>query len=211
MKHRYRLSLLVLLVLITGSCGKDKYTPREGDLLFVVDSSSAFSKAVTDATAWDDSLKYSHVAMMIVEDGKPYILEATSKKGVACTGWDDFMDTEPNGSGFVIMRLNIGFPVEKAVARAKSHLGKSYDWSFLPDNDKFYCSELIYDCYRDLDGTPLFTAHPMNFRDKSGNMPDFWVDLFEKLGETIPEGVPGTYPSDLAKEPILSIVYTHYK
>ncbi len=210
MKHI--LSCLFLLASLISSCSGDTaYIPREGDLLFVVDTSSAFSKAITDATAWNDSLKYSHVAIVAVEDGKPYVLEASSEHGVVRAEWDDFMGTSASSEDkpkIVIMRFTVDYPVEQAIERAKSHLGKPYDWSFLPDNGKFYCSELVYDCYRRANGTPLFTAEPMNFRDADGNIPAYWLELFGRLGEPVPEGVPGTNPNDLAKEPILTIVYT---
>ncbi len=207
------LLFLFLLASLISSCSRDTaYIPREGDLLFVMDASSDFSKAITDATAWNDSLKYSHVAIVAVEDGKPYVLEASNKHGVVHTEWDDFMGTsvaKEDKSKIVIMRLTaVGFPVEQTIERAKSHLGKPYDWSFLPDNGKFYCSELVYDGDRPAAGTPLFTATPMNFRDADGNMPAYWLELFDRLGEPVPEGVPGTNPNDLAKEPILTVVYT---
>ena len=39
----------------------------------------------------------------------------------------------------------------------------------------------------------------MNFRDKDGNMPEFWTNLFKEHNEEIPEGVLGTNPNDLSK------------
>ncbi len=204
------LFFLFCLSILLSSFAKDVYVPRDGDLLFVVDSSSRFSKAITDATAWGDSLKYSHVAIVALENGEPYVLEASSRRGVVRTEWDDFMGT-PGSDGekikVVIMRLKIDFPIAQVIARAKSHLGKAYDWSFQPDNDKFYCSELVYDCYRNADGTPIFTAKPMNFRDSNGNVPAYWVDLFKKLGEPIPEGVYGTNPGEMSKASIMIRVY----
>ena len=34
-------------------------------------------------------------------------------------------------------------------------------------------------------------------------MPRYWVALFEKLGEPIPEGEPGTNPNEMARDPQL--------
>ncbi len=202
----YLLLLFSSVLLFLTSCSKDKYIPNEGDLLFVVASDTDFSRAITEATAWEDSLKYSHVAMVVEENGEYCVLEASSEQGVVCLAWDDYMAIHKNEHGrphVVVMRLNADYPVKQAVARAKTHLGEPYDWSYLPDNGKMYCSELVYDSYRAADGSPLFTAHPMNFRDANGNIPSFWVDLFERIGETIPEGVLGTNPNDMAKESIL--------
>ncbi len=206
-----------------SSCGGgDGFVFRDADLVFCVSESCAgrigaehsggMSSAVAAATAWDDSLKFDHVAMIVLRDGEPYVLEATSSKGVALTPWEEFrhlacdMDDE-GGKGLVVMRVNRDFPVREAVERAYERLGQEYDWHFLPDNGKLYCSELIYECYREADGSPLFPAAPMNFRDSEGRMPAFWTELFEKLGEPVPEGVPGTNPNAMSKAPFLTQVH----
>ena len=43
----------------------------------------------------------------------------------------------------------------------------------------------------------------MNWRDKEGILPEYWIKHFEKLGVPVPEGVPGTNPTDLARSPLL--------
>ena len=49
----------------------------------------------------------------------------------------------------------------------------------------------------------LFPSKPMNWRDAEGNLPKYWVQHFKKLGVPVPEGVPGTNPTDLSRSPIL--------
>lgn len=206
-------AICFLLLTILSGCADRKYTPRNGDLLFKVAGESEPSQAIADATAWHDSVKFSHVAIVATENGRPYVLEATGKRGVTRTEWEDFMSSAPRidgKAGVVVMRVAADFSAAEAVARAKGHLGEEYDWSYYPDNGKMYCSELVYECFRKEDGTPLFTARPMNFRDSAGNMPKFWIELFEKLGEPIPEGVEGTNPNDMSKEPILREVYRFF-
>lgn len=218
----------------------DDYFPQAGDLLFNVADASAFAAAITDATAQRDSLKFSHVAIVAVSGdgadspsgisagtrpdtdaspiaaspGTPYVIEASSRHGVARTTWTEYLANAPKINGkpaIVVMRVIVpDFPLTDAVSRAASHIGEGYDWSFLPDNGRLYCSELVYESYRWPNGAPLFPARPMNFRDADGNMPAFWTELFEKLGEPIPEGVPGTNPSDLAKEPVLQEVWRFF-
>ncbi len=206
-------AICVLMLTLLSACTNSGYTPRNGDLLFKVAGDSAPSKAIADATAWHDSVKFSHVAIVATENGKPYVIEATGKKGVTRTEWDDFMASAPRigeKAGVVVMRVTADFSAEDAVERAEGHLGEEYDWSYCPDNGKMYCSELVYESFRKADGTPLFTAKPMNFRDSKGDMPRFWVELFEKLNEPIPEGVEGTNPNDMSKEPILKEVYRFF-
>lgn len=59
-------------------------------------------------------------------------------------------------------------------------------------------------------GTPLFTARPMNFRAADGTLPQFWADLFDQLGEQVPEGLPGTNPNDMAREELLEEVHRYF-
>lgn len=210
--NRYKLPLLGIAIFLSGCTGSE-YIPQEGDLLFQIEGTSDFSAAITDATAQHDTLKYAHVAIVAIDNGKPYVIEASSEHGVKRTEWNDFMtgSRSINGKpGVVAMRINTDFPVETAIKRAKSHIGEEYDWSYRPDNGKIYCSELVYDCFLNQEGEHLFTASPMNFRNERGEIPAFWTVLFEKLGETIPEGVPGTNPNDMAKSHILTEVHRYF-
>ena len=193
-----------------------------GDLIFEVASGSAMSSAIADATAQNDSVKFSHVGIVLVDNNsdcavntqvsccKPSccgaqisVLEANAK-GVVITPLDSFINNAPNG--FIVKRLDIDFPVEKCIERAKTYLGRGYDWWYLPDNDEIYCSELVEKSYLMEDGMPIFETLPMNFRDRNGNMPQFWTELFERLGRSIPEGEPGTNPTQLSQDPRLKTI-----
>ena len=48
----------------------------------------------------------------------------------------------------------------------------------------------------------------MNWRDKERNLPQYWQEHFKKLGMPVPEGVPGTNPTDLSRSPQLHRVAT---
>ena len=205
--------LSYLLCLCLSACTSAIFTPKEGDLVFQVASESAMSEAISEATSQTAEVSYDHVGIVAEVDGKLCVIEASVKQGVVCTELEAFLASAAsvNGKpGVSVMRLKEPFPVKAAMERAKSHLGEAYDWSYLPDNGKMYCSELVYESYLREDGTPIFTARPMNFRNADGTMPDFWVDLFNQLDEPIPEGIPGTNPNDLAKEESLEEVYRYF-
>ena len=108
---------------------------------------------------------------------------------------DDFLNVY-NGR-VIIKRLTSTFPVAETVVRAKSFLGEPYDWEYMPDNGKMYCSELIYEAYLNEDGSHIFSAKPMTFKNAEGETPQFWIELFKKLEVDIPEGIPGTNPNDI--------------
>lgn len=206
------LFLAVFVCLAIASCARQEFVFRSGDLVFCVAGTEGMSSAVAASTAWGDSVKFDHVAIVAVNEGIPYIIEATSSAGVRCIPWEEFLETSSGGGrrGAVVMRVNTEFPLDKAIDRAMECIGQEYDWHFLPDNGKLYCSELVWECYRWDDGSRLFSASPMNFRDSEGNMPEFWTALFEKFGEPVPEGVPGTNPNDMSKSPELTFVHRFF-
>lgn len=181
-----------------------------GDLLFQTEGNSEFSEAISSATASSDSVRFVHVAMVCeVTDSCTYILEADPQEGVRKTTLDEFTAHSPeyNGKpGVVIMRLEEDFQIGETLRRAESFIGQPYDWWYLPDNGKIYCSELIYESYITNEGNRIFEAAPMNFRAPDGSMPEFWIKLYDELGVAVPEGLPGTNPNDLSKHPHLRII-----
>lgn len=205
--------LILVICMIVTSCSRNEFIPQEGDIVFCVAESSAMSDAIVAATAKQNDLQYDHVAIFVTVDNNAFVIEASTKKGVGYTEWSEFLDaaTKINDNpGIVVMRPENNIDMDKVIESAKGHIGEPYDWSFRPDNGKMYCSELIYECYINDDGTHLFNAKPMNFRDKEGNMPLFWIELFEKSGESIPEGVYGTNPNDMSKESFLKEVHRYF-
>lgn len=199
---KFRAIIVAILVVATASCA---FVPRRGDLLFCVANGGAMSQAITDATA-TDSLSFDHVALFTGNRRRPTVLEASPRRGVSMTSWHDFR----RGAVIVVMRVNADCDIDQSLSRAKSHIGEPYDWSYLPDNGKSYCSELVEEAYVNRAGRRIFTAKPMNFLSADGTMPQFWTDLFARLGEPVPQGVQGTNPNDMAAEPCLTAVKVVY-
>ena len=204
-------SLLYIGILFSAvSCGRNDHALQSGDLLFQAGESSDMTGAITAATGENGRLNFSHVGVAVVKNGADSVLEATTNGGVRLTALPEFLSRSAKIGGrpaVVAMRLKDTAGVCEAVRRARSHLGLPYDYSFRPDNGKFYCSELVWECYRTSDGSPIFTARPMNFRAKDGTLPQFWTELFARRGESVPEGVPGTNPNDMSQERTLREVY----
>lgn len=176
---------------------------QSGDLLFV---SSKWYESDMEQAIKASTGQYSHVALVEVDSlGMVWVIEATPRDGVKRKTFNRFEsdnDIDMFGS-FDIYRFSIPFDTATVIARAKSHLGQPYDDTFLPNNGALYCSELIYECFLDAAGKHLFEAKPMNWRDKEGNLPKYWEKHFTELGVPVPEGVPGTNPTDISRSPLL--------
>lgn len=187
---------------------------ENGDLLFEVAGISEFSKAISSSTAAVDSLQFDHVAMVFIEDnGAVKVIEASPEAGVRKIAIEDFLFSATkigDKPGVVVKRLKEDYSSRKAVERALKCIGMPYDWWYLPNNGKMYCSELIYECYIDNKGNHIFEARPMNFRTPDGKLPEFWVNLYKELGQPVPEGVLGTNPADLSKDKRLTEIYRYF-
>lgn len=192
---RTALFLLTLLLVITAKAQQRNL--QSGDLLFLNENKSDMEKAITASTG-----EYTHVALVERDSANDvWVIEASPKEGVQRISFCQFeKDNSINFSKGIcdIYRLTVPFDTVAVMARAKSLIGKPYDNTFLPDNGAYYCSELIEVAF---DG--LFKSKPMNWRDADGNLPDYWQKHFEKLGMPVPEGVPGTNPTDLSRSPLL--------
>lgn len=199
------------LLLITG-CGSGNDRLRNGDLIFVSLPSAynaetgTMDEAISSATGDGESGNLIHVAIAEVNADSVWIIDATIKHGVdrhpLDTSLTDF--TLGNGSypDFIIKRVK-GIDADSAVERAKAFCGRGYDLRFLPDNDEFYCSELVQACYLDAAGKPIFPSEPMNWLAPDGTMPQYWEWLFGQLGMAVPQGLPGTNPQRMSKSEFL--------
>lgn len=108
------------------------------------------------------------------------------------------------------MRLKDTAGIAAAVRRARSFLGVPYDYSFRPGREKLYCSELVWESYRAENGTPLFTARPMNFRAADGPCRNSGPTCSTNWASRFPKGLPGTNPNDMAREELLEEVHRYF-
>jgi hypothetical protein len=116
---------------------------REGDVIFQTSQSqqSPLIQIATQSTI-------SHCGIIIIKDGKLYVLETL--KTLVLTPLDKFIARGKDGK-YWLKRSN----KENIKIKYGSYLGKPYDLAFKFDNDKFYCSELIYDIYKNQLGIEL--------------------------------------------------------
>lgn len=116
---------------------------REGDVIFQT-SQSQQSPLIQIATRSN----ISHCGIIVMKNGKPYVLETL--KTLRLTPLDKFI-ARGKGGKYWLKRSK----KENIKIKYGSYLGKPYDLAFKFDNGKFYCSELIYDIYKNQLGIEL--------------------------------------------------------
>lgn len=207
---------LILLFILGACCNlNEKQQIRTGDLLFIgipmdYDAGNNMAQAISAATG-DGEINYIHTAVLEVDDaGAVWVIDATLAHGVdrhpLDTLFKDFTLNNGERATFKVMRLKDDEGPPRHVEQCKALLGEEYDVYFLPSNGKHYCTEVVYDCYLNRDGSHIFDSVPMNFKNKDGEMPEYWTWLFGLLGQPVPQGVPGTNPQMMFASPALEFV-----
>ena len=204
---RHFLSAAMALIPLLFSCSKPAVL-QSGDLLFVGSQGTAgtMDEAISAATG-----NFVHVAVLdIADDGSVLVIDATPEHGVDRHPLDtliaDFKAEDGSLPHMEVRRLRDTSGIGAALRRAVSLCGKDYDYTFLPDNDAYYCSELVWECFLGPDGSHVFDTVPMNFRAPDGSMPQYWTDLFSSMGMAVPEGVSGTNPQQISQSQDLYII-----
>ncbi|MBO4768981.1 MAG: hypothetical protein J5495_05555 [Bacteroidales bacterium] len=206
----------IIIVSLPGCNGKkakvaaDENTVKAGDLLFVAIPADYQLEDISEAIAQSTGkgeLNYIHTAILDVDSAGVWVLDATIKHGVDRHPLDTFLVDFTLKDGtypeLEVWRLNDNSEAPKYVSNATTHIGLPYDFTFLADNDAYYCTELVYDSYVTSTGEHLFNTVPMNFALPDGTMPAYWEQLFGLLGREIPQGEPGTNPQMMRDEPAI--------
>ncbi len=227
----FQLAIFVISMFIF-SCNEEKKTVVEvpivesenmslfpletGDLMFQDSDCGPFCESIEKVTFGYRGAKLSHVGMILkYETGEINVVEAITE-GVVITPLDTFLQRSLDTQGkpkVMVGRVHEELQklVPDAAQFAMESKGKAYDEAFDMTNNKYYCSELIYDAFRHANkGTPVFRLFPMTFNDPETNQTfPIWKEYFEKLNIPIPEGQPGLNPGGLSTSQFVDIVHIY--
>ena len=154
----------------------------EGDILFQI-STSGQGKAIQLAT----KSPYSHCGILFKENKEWMVYEGVQPvKKTLLSEWINRGD----GHHFVSKRhkdaasLLTSDVKEKMKDEAKKLVGKNYDLTFEWNDDRIYCSELVYKIYQRGAGVSVGTLQKL--RDFNLNSPVVRAKLNERYGKNIP-------------------------
>ncbi len=206
--------LLVFLVLcstlVYGQKGKAEGL-KEGDIIFQKLPCGGLCDAIIATTPCKPGMAFNHCGIIHYNDGAPFVIEAIGK-AVKTTSVVDFLKRDKDKQIFLgrIKSVKAGIDslaMKRAVNKALRYVGVPYDDVFLPGDTALYCSELVWECYRNSTSENVFELKPMTFKSpESGTTFPAWVSYYQELSRPIPEGVPGINPCAIANSDIVEFI-----
>ena len=182
---------------------------KTGDLVFQDLDSSPLCDAIEKVTKGFENLPISHIGIVYINNGHTYIIEAFDN--VDTIRLNNFLQRSiyKNKPKVIVGRLKKEYQnlIPQAINRAVELIGRGYDEAFILNNDKFYCSELIYEIFLYANhNTPFFTLKPMTYK-LNGETLDIWLEYFNKLNIEVPENKLGINPGGISLSNKIDIIY----
>ena len=178
----------------------------DGDIVFQT-SESTQCAAVRIAT----KSKFSHCGIVFLIDNQPMVLEAVQP--VKITAFKDWIQHGKN-KDYVVKRLKDSKKMSSPTLTAKmqeygkSMLNKDYDLYFGWEDDKIYCSELVWKIYKF--GADIELCPTQKLSDFNLKHPIVKAILFERYGSNIPLNQTVVSPESIEKSVILQTVLDTY-
>ena len=177
---------------------------QTGDLIFQ-QSRSTQSLAIQQAT----HSPYSHMGMIVMREGRPYVLEAAAR--VSYTPLDQWAAQGERGH-YVVKRLRDAHRLapparERLAAAGAGFVGKPYDLAFAWSDEKIYCSELVWKIYQRALGIEIGALAPLKQFDLSS--PAVRAKMRERYGADVPWDEPIISPAAMFDSALLQTVGEH--
>ena len=182
---------------------------KDGDLLFQDMDCGPLCDAIEAVTQGYNGQDFSHMGLVYHRNDTTYIIEAAGK-AVRLSTLESF--SKNTKKPMVVGRLKKQFTkiIPTAINFSLLQIGTPYDDEYVYDNGSYYCSELIYDAFKNANkGNPLFELQPMTYV-KPGTEEFFpaWVEYYSAIGKVIPEGECGCNPGGMSMSDKIEIVGT---
>jgi hypothetical protein len=177
-----------------------RYDFRSGDVLFQ-HLPSRLGSVICDVT--DSQL--SHCGLVVMRQGQPYVLEAIGP--VRFIKLQDWLK-QGDRLRFQQMRLRDATPkqISDSLLEAGKLLGRPYDIQYELDEDKIYCSELVYKAF--LRGAKIEVGEKQPLKDLNWRPHELFIRAL--AGGELPLDREMVTPDSVARSPKLKLVYSTF-
>lgn len=208
-----KIYIFIILFVIKLQVFSQDFKLKNGDLIFQESCSGQVGDAIKGVTTSICENKFTHVGIVYMDSKDSiYILEATTPK-VALTPLKEYLypQDEECYPKSVVGRLKDEYLhlIPNALEYGITLLGKEYDYGYILNNDKYYCSELVYEILKYANSNQdVFPLNVMTFKSSdTGQIMNSWIEYFENRGLNIPEGELGINPGAMSRSDIIDIIH----
>ncbi|RZJ58992.1 MAG: hypothetical protein EOO45_26150 [Flavobacterium sp.] len=199
---------LYIFLLAAGSLfAQNKVQLKDGDLLFQDMDCGPLCDAIEAVTQGYNGNDFSHMGMVYHRNDTVFIIEAAGK-AVRLSTLDNFSKNTKKPMLVGRLKKKHRKLIAPAIEFSLKQMGVPYDDEYVYDNGSYYCSELIYDAFKDANGNrALFYLTPMTYK-KPGTNTYFpaWVEYYKLIDKDIPEGLPGCNPGGMSRSTEIEII-----
>lgn len=216
-KKPFNLFLLLYCWILAPSCTPlhNDASLQEGDLLFQNLNCGELCDAIEAVTEGVNGKEFSHCALVVNISDTLKVVEAIGQK-VQINSLKTFFARSGDTAiiqNISIARVNKKFQpfLKTAIRFATQQVGQPYDNAYTLDNGKWYCSELLYQSFKEAwNQKDFFELEPMTFKDpiKKTYFPA-WIDYFKQLNLEIPEGKQGINPGLISRSDKIYMLSIH--
>lgn len=191
----------IFLFLLTSCSAQTTLTEsdlKNGDLIFVEAREENLSGAINRVTQKSEVANFDHLGLIEISSHGIFALHASPELGSAKEPLKDFYEKNlETQQEMVIYRLKKEYQsaIPKAIEEAKQMLDKPYNFTYILNEESYYCSDFVERAFRE---SAVFEHIPMNFKNKEGEIDSFWISFYEKMQLEVPQDQPGTNPNQLA-------------
>lgn len=175
---------------------------QDGDIIFQTSKSNQ-SKAIQLATG----SPYSHCGLLFRDgtaSGQWYVIEAVQPvKRTPLAQWIQHGE----GGGYIVKRLMDppdSLERKALLTAAEQFIGKDYDLYFEWNDERIYCSELVWKAYQQATGLQVGELRTLGKFDIA--VPAVANKLKERYGDHIPLDEPVVSPAAIFESPLLETV-----
>ena len=194
----FRFTLALVAVPLAAS-ELGSFQPKNGDIVFQSLGGSPLTDMIESSTRSD----FSHCGIVVQENGQWKVLEAI---GPVCKTPLEQWIQRGRHDGFAAYRLKAPYAAktDAIVQAAKLYLGAPYDIRYDLDEEKIYCSELVFKAFRKAVGEDLGRIVKLKDLNWQPN-----VALIRKMeGGTVPLELEIITPVNLSQANQLECVFT---
>lgn len=175
---------------------------QTGDIIFQwIDDNQHFSSAVSQSYSSRENIlqkKYANINHVGFYIGDNMIIESKPKTGVIKTVLDDFISSAKLN---IIATVADASFIKHAIKLANKCISKTYNHTFIAEDEGFYCSELITHIFTNKNDSSYFDFIPMNFiHGVNDNVKQYWIDYYSKFNIPVPQGEMGSHPKQLLQQ-----------